>query len=209
MGRLGMVASHEQLNNVIQDQHHRPPFVQPRDVAGKYVMPGWMVVVFASEQQDANKIFATPIYVTGSQKFDRLAIKVINTAVGGSEARLGIYNATVTTNGRINPGSLLLDAGKVATDAIAIVEATIDITLTTGWYYLCCSNDEPFTGRGVADNGANSVPFTAQHSAIDSNMRFVAQAVHIPGDDPLPDPYPDDADLELARMAIVWMRTAN
>ncbi len=85
----------------------------------------------------ANRIFATPFFVARDMTIDRLAIQITTAGAGGTVARLGIYN-----NGtNLYPGTLLLDAGTVAVDAIAVVAATISQALTKGLYWLVCVTD--------------------------------------------------------------------
>lgn len=103
---------------------------------GQYFEPFPAYVIGASAL-GADRITAHPFIVARALTIDRLAIEVTVAGAGGTKARLGIYADGVDTY----PGALVLDAGLVAVDAIAIVAATIDQSLTKGLYWLVCVSD--------------------------------------------------------------------
>lgn len=208
--RLGNnIRNHAQLSAVTQGQHHQTPYMLPTNDAAKYVMPGWFAESHTTGGQDANRLFGTPVYVSGTQTFDRMSIEVTTAAGAGSECRLGVYEATIGSNGRLIPGALKLDAGKVATDATAIVEATVTLTLTQGYWFLVHGNGAQFHGRGLSESAVASVPLTIGMSAIAGDSRWVSRANHSAGDDPFPATYPESIAQELGRFSLVWLRVAN
>jgi len=85
----------------------------------------------------ADTIYAIPFFVARSMTIDRLAIDVAVAAAGGAIARLGIY----ADGTNLYPGALVVDAGTVAVDAVAVVAATISQALTKGWYWLVVVSD--------------------------------------------------------------------
>lgn len=98
---------------------------------GVYTL-GYPTAGFSTAAFGANILYAFPFLVGRAISIDRLAIQI--TGASGTLARLGIYN-----NGtNFYPGTLLIDAGSVATNGIAVVAATINPAqaLTKGFYWL-------------------------------------------------------------------------
>lgn len=89
-----------------------------------------------------NSLHALPFYVARNMTIDRLAIQITVAAItAGKKGRLGIYN-----NGtNLYPGTLVVDAGEIAIDAIAIVAATINQALRKGLYWLAILISEACT----------------------------------------------------------------
>ena len=84
----------------------------------------------------ANRLYATPLIVARAMTFDRIAIDV-RVADAGKNCRLGIYkNGT-----NYYPGALVLDAGIVSVNAVAVVSIVIDQSLTKGIYHLACLSE--------------------------------------------------------------------
>lgn len=79
---------------------------------------------------EADRQYFIPIHVPVTIGVNRIGL-YCQTGTGGSSIRLGIYS---NANGL--PGTLLLDAGTVATDTTGEREITIAHTLTAGWYWL-------------------------------------------------------------------------
>lgn len=81
------------------------------------------------------------IYIPATTTFDRIACEVTSAGSAGSVTRLGIYN---NDNGA--PGSLVLDAGTVATTSTGVQTITINQQLTRKWYWLAAvSQGSPST----------------------------------------------------------------
>lgn len=106
----------------------------------------------------ANAIEASPFIVTRAMTIDRLQINVTGAGAGGTVARLGIYN-----NGTdLYPGTLLLDAGTVATDGVAVVAATISQALTKGLYWVVIVSD----GTPTIKNFWPSISIMGNHPTL-------------------------------------------
>lgn len=84
----------------------------------------------------ANRLYLIPFRVDYSGSFVKIGIGV-NTSIGGSNARLGIYS-----NNSGVPGTLLLDAGVITTNTTGDREITISQSLTPGWYWLALVADQ-------------------------------------------------------------------
>ena len=82
-----------------------------------------------SASYSAGDLHATPIYIGKATTFNQIAMHC--TGVGGTNARLGIYN-----DGGGFPSTLLVDAGSVATTATGDQTITISQILGPGVYWL-------------------------------------------------------------------------
>lgn len=103
-------------------------------------IPGTTVYNIGDLSPAENYIYYFPIKVDTPITIDQLVIEIITEAEEGSKARLGIYKADIDWQ----PTSLVVDAGEVAIDAIAVVAATVNVTLQEGRYLLAyTSNKEP------------------------------------------------------------------
>jgi len=110
---------------------------------GEYYTGG--VSFQATKALTIDRLYGVPLILARAMTFDRLVIEVTVGGAGGTRARLGIYN-----NGpNLYPGSLLLDAGLVAVDAIAVVSLNIAQSLTKGIYWLAIISDGTPTVRAV------------------------------------------------------------
>lgn len=83
----------------------------------------------------ANRLYAVPIFLEDPATLIRLAINL--TAFVANNARLGIYR--VGSDGR--PGSLILDAGQVATTSNGFKPITISQALGPGFSFLAVVSD--------------------------------------------------------------------
>ena len=98
-----------------------------------------------------NDTYYTPIFVSQTTSFDRLALRTASAFAGTSTVRLGIYS---DINGA--PSTLILDAGTViCTAATTIYEITISQSLQPGIYWLAFCQQETaptqpyYTGNGL------------------------------------------------------------
>ena len=105
--------------------------------ANRYVVPGWITGNTGAFGLGNGNLFYIPVYVGERATFDRIGTRVVAAGGAGSLARLGIYRE----NGTL-PGALVVDAGTVATDALAFVEAVINVTLGRGHYFLAIVGDD-------------------------------------------------------------------
>lgn len=119
---------------------------KPDFVAGRYYLsPGQYDPSFstfiASSSNDLT-LFFTPFAVQNEFTFDRMGISIQSAGTAAGVARIGLYN---DDNG--SPGTLAFDAGTVAIDATNGQEATINQTLSPGWYWFALTHNE---SAGVA-----------------------------------------------------------
>jgi hypothetical protein len=94
-----------------------------------YYFPYLMSSIGSTTTAVANRLYYLPFFVRKKTTFTRIGIQVV--VLGGTSARLGIYNAA---NGI--PTSLLLDCGTISTASSGEKEATISQSLNTGFYFL-------------------------------------------------------------------------
>lgn len=157
-----------------------------------YLMNG----VATSTTLTSNRIYYLPFYVRKKTTFTRIGFQI--TATSGLIARLGIYNAE---NGV--PTSLLLDCGTVSTSSSGEKEATISVTLNTGFYFLSLvpdatptvytsgfvsqisgyavgqsSRTSPFCAY-VAANGSTTLPNPAQTSLLELGANIPAISLRV------------------------------
>jgi D-serine deaminase-like pyridoxal phosphate-dependent protein len=98
----------------------------------------------------ANRLYPMPIFVGAGGTATKVGIEV-TTNVSGN-ARLGIYNNDPARN---LPGTLLVDAGVVATGTTGTKEITISQVLQSNtWYWTAVVSDATATVRAVANTGA-------------------------------------------------------
>ena len=93
----------------------------------------------------ADNLYAIPWLVARPLTITHLAIQVTTEAASGKKARLGIYS-----NGENNtPGTLLIDAGLVDIDAVAVVAvACAQAIATPGLYWLAILPEANITVKG-------------------------------------------------------------
>lgn len=109
---------------------------QLNEIGGAYpwVIPGWYTAGSSTITIAAGRVYYIPIFVSEQHTYDRIGIDV--DADAGTLARLGIYK----WSGGL-PGALILDAGTVATNAIAAVAAVINQVLERGYYFMAIVAD--------------------------------------------------------------------
>jgi hypothetical protein len=89
-------------------------------------------------------------------------VEVTAAGVGGSTARLGIFN----TNTDYTPGVLVVDAGSVAVDANAVVNKTVTQALTPGNYLMAFNATATCTVRILVAPSATGISSTLGTSAL-------------------------------------------
>jgi len=135
----------------------------------------------------ANKLAAQPFTVVRDITIDRIACATTVAGGAGTHARLGIY----LDDGGGYPGDLVLDAGEVDVENVAIKSITIDQALTKGLYWLCfiadveCRPRYKFWGHDVSPIGYT------EHDYIAHLAWYKAQAYGA-----LPDPFPSGASAD-------------
>jgi hypothetical protein len=106
------------------------PLWGPLPAVGNYYHGGHPRSIVTTFAPAANRLYAIPYIVDYPMSFDFMSFKVTTLETNG-EARLGIYN---DLNGV--PGSLLVDAGTVATTGTGIKTLAIDQALSPGLWWL-------------------------------------------------------------------------
>lgn len=121
----------------------------------------------------ANVLIAIPFYVPVTTTFTKIAVRVTTGAVG-THVDLGIY-----ANNNGIPGTLILDAGPVATATSSTTASiTISQTLQPGWYWPACWCDGAptlqagstgpfnfFLGFDTSSNASQSIQTSVTYSA--------------------------------------------
>lgn len=100
-----------------------------------YQIPQHFVTTSGTTAIAANTLYAVPLVVARRTAFTRIGASV-TTAVGGTNARMGIYNDSTG-----KPGTLLLDAGTVSTGTNGLKEITIAQSVNRGLYWLVLVSD--------------------------------------------------------------------
>jgi len=99
---------------------------------------------YASVPLTANRLYAEIIYVARTMTFSDIWINRTTAGAGGTKARLGVYNASVT----LTPSTLKKDYGEVDVDATGVVGIASDLQLTKGYYFRCVVSDGAPVLRG-------------------------------------------------------------
>jgi len=119
-----------------------------------YSQTGYDVFNSTTINTSAGVSYAVPFYLGASTTATRLMLQV-STAAASSTARLGIYS---NASGGDYPGTLLLDAGAVATTTTGFKQITISQALSAGVYWLSIQRTD--TGAGAVNylgaDGLNS-----------------------------------------------------
>ena len=77
-------------------------------------------------------LLATPFVLSSAKTMDEIVVNVTVAGTAGSVIRVGIYS----DNGNCFPGALLLDAGTVTGDTVAVKTITINQVMPAGLYWL-------------------------------------------------------------------------
>lgn len=130
LGDSGQILTSNGLTSLPSWQTLQQPTFSPGHVSGTYFGP----TNFSRDAETnltvtSNRLYALPIFVPQDSTYTGIGISV--TTIGGSSARLGIYENL----GGV-PGDLLLDAGTVPTTTTGAKEISISEDLTSGWYWL-------------------------------------------------------------------------
>jgi len=134
----------------------------------------------------ADRIFAHPFILPRGMTFDRMAISVTIEDAGKS-AVLGLYNE----GANLYPGTLLVKAGEVSVNGVAIVAATFSQALSKGVVYWLALSSE---GGPTVRNSFAQVPLMGIQTAVFQGRNQVWRATHVYDSD-LPDPFPGGGSL--------------
>ncbi len=144
MLKLAGEFTEEQLaeHTALLGAHHKSIFEELRTGA-YYTGRPWRVS--GNTALAANTLYGSPFLAARDITVDRILLNV-TTAAAGKSIRMGIYKADGTN---LYPGSLLLDAGTVATDTTGVKLITINQALTKGLYFLAHVSDGTPSIKGV------------------------------------------------------------
>lgn len=125
---------------------------------------------FTNLTSTEDRTIFSPIYLTGSVTFDRIACRTGATFAGTATVRLGIYN-----NSAGKPSTVLLDAGTIsAIAANTTYTITINQTLNSGWYWLAFNSQTNATTNNYASSTSITYP-TAQKLSTGGNITSIQQ----------------------------------
>ena len=106
------------------------------------VAPGWGAANRATHVYTQHRVLYIPIAQRDAHTWADIVCEITTAGNVGSLIRLGIYNAQETAGDLWEPGSLLIDAGTVPADAIAIQSIAIAQALADGaMYFLYFGSD--------------------------------------------------------------------
>lgn len=108
--------------------------ITPVAATGQYIFTSSPGATATSAALGNGNLRVIPWLVTRAMAIDRIAAEIVTgtTADAGAKYRLGIY----ADNGNAYPGALLLDAGQIAADVVAVAELTVALTLPAGLYWI-------------------------------------------------------------------------
>lgn len=165
---------------------------------GGYFCYAWRTPVATAMAVD--HLYGQPFLAGRNITVDRIAVNITIAGAGGTAIRLGIYkNGT-----NLYPGALLLDAGTVAADGVAIREININQSLVKGWYFLTHISDGAPTLRDLEPCYS---PLGDQRAAMDGYADTgwdVAQAYGA-----LPDPFTGGGAVGAYIGGTVFLRVAS
>jgi len=158
-----------------------------RIIGGISLTSAFMGTVASTTTPALNTLWALPLAVPKTTKFDLISFRITTLAGAGGVARAGIYR----DNGNMYPGSLIFDTGSIATDAATGMKNT---TITTavqifqpGLYWLAweCGVAAPQL-RVLQTINAGILGFDSDYGSV-TNPGWGYTVAHTFG--ALPDPY--------------------
>lgn len=137
------------------------------------VLPGVEINAIATDSFGTGNILYMPIYVAAPMTFGSMVLEVTTAGAAGATARMGVYNADVN----LQPTSLVVDAGTVATDSTGVKTATVSTTtLPAGRYLLAFATSVSATFR-IARGGQRYIQLRSTLGASGLRYQFyIAQS---------------------------------
>lgn len=131
-------ARYDPLIEQLVEQANTP--ITPTDVPAALPVPASGQYMFTCSDHAAatssslldNVLRVGPWIVDQPVSIDRIGAEVSSAGTSGRKFRIGVY----ADNGNRYPGALLLDAGQIAGDAVAVAELTANLTLPRGLYWV-------------------------------------------------------------------------
>lgn len=100
--------------------------------SGNYYFTNYAGATAVNAAPGNNSLRLSPFFVPRAVTLTRLGMEIVAVGDAGSTVRLGIY----ADDGTGQPGALLLDAGTIPGDAVAMVEIVINLALPAGQYWV-------------------------------------------------------------------------
>lgn len=116
----------------------RRPYL-PGLQSGNYFFPIGAGLI-STDTFPAGNLYLTPWLLEQATTIDRIGVDISTAAAAGTLVRPALY----ADNGTGYPGSLVVDPGTLAADAVAVVSATISQALAPALYWV------GFVGQGAA-----------------------------------------------------------
>lgn len=110
----------------------------------------------------ANTSYAQPFFCTRKQTFTHIGLRVTLALLSGS-CKMAMYNDLGSVG---QPGTLLLDCGSISLGIAGVKEASINLTLTSGLYWLVYSMNA--AGAAISSEGNNGLS-----QALDANFNVI------------------------------------
>lgn len=108
-----------------------------------WTVPGVSFVSVGTYATSSNLIRYWPMYVLTDITIDRIGCEVTSAAAASNTLRIAIYNADTD----LQPTSLVIDSGTLATDSTGVKEATVSQALGAGRYLLAINASASATLR--------------------------------------------------------------
>lgn len=111
-------------------------------ISGRWYRGVHLAGYAASSSFTSNTIYAFPFFTAIASTWDRIGTYI--TYGGTGLARLGVYGDT----GSVYPGALILDSGELTVPSSGVLQATINLSLDPGLYWLVLLSDSNLTLSG-------------------------------------------------------------
>lgn len=174
----------------------------PGFVSGRYYIPHYFNAP-TTGTLSTGFVYYIYFYTPVIASFDRICINVSTQASAGNTARLGIYNVT---SGGITPSSLIVDAGDVAIDSIGAKEATINATLSPGWYALAVAQSGGSAVFSTIGSSAAIGGFVLGTTSVSTSFNTCSRASQSYGS--LPSTAPTSSFTLQTGAPVVWLRAS-
>lgn len=171
----------------------------PPHISGLYYGQWSLQAYQSAGTVSANTLLLVPFLAPSARSYDR--IRVYQSGAGAANYHLGVYGPFTGTPGSL---PLIVDSGQIALSAAGAAEATINITIGPGWYFLAYVSDQ---ARTITRNGSgtsfNSLGDTTPTTSGTANWRMSSALSY--GSLPSPSPSAPTIDNPTATPSI-WLR---
>ncbi len=179
----------------------KPQFIT--DESGReFVIPGYHGGLGAGVTIVADRVYAQPIWLEIQTSFVKIAVEILTLAAGS--VRLGLYADLIDFNQLHKPGIIVTDYGVVDVSTTGIKEIVISDTLNRGLHWLAYSSDVAPIMQGLT-SAPGRVPLDGSGGNAGTTLNNIIRGAHAPGDDPLPNPFPNADALFTPAFAVAWL----